>query len=52
MKIINNTKNSITLVNGKVISKYGTIFLFNENSKELWEQLKNLIDNEIIRVED
>lgn len=52
MKIINNTENSITLVNGKNISKYGTLFLFNENSKELWEQLKNLIDNKIVRVEN
>ena len=52
MKIVNNTKNSITLVNGKVISKYGTLYLFSEINKELREQLKNLIDNEIVRVED
>lgn len=48
-RITNNTSYNITLINGKVIKRYGTIIIENP-SYELNKQLENLKNNGFIQV--
>lgn len=49
MKIVNNTNQTITLVNGKKLTKYKTLIL-NEPSEELIEQVENLAKKGLVQV--
>lgn len=49
MKIINNTDKIITLVNGKKVSRYGSLIV--AKNEELMQQLERLVKLGLVRVE-
>ena len=50
MKIINNTDKIITLVNGKKVSRYGSL-ITTAKTEEFMQQLDGLIKLGLVRVE-